>query len=81
MLTRMHFDTVANSLRLRLDALIDNLNRSPQIHIEAVKVWHAIACDMRTMFADSNPRFDEEKFNDASGITSVEYFLPSVKTD
>ncbi len=77
MFTKQHFETVARSLRLRLENR-DTANASASTDLATVRVWYAIATDMRSMFAQSNPRFDKELFNDASGITSVEYLHPSL---
>lgn len=77
MFTKKHFETVATSLRARLENR-DTANASASTDLATIRVWYAIATDMRAMFAESNPRFDKEKFNDVSGITSVEYLHPSL---
>ena len=69
MFTRKHFVAVANTLRSQL-ASAGGVNAGDQV----IKVWLGVATEMRDMFAESNPRFDADAFNNASGITSVEYF-------
>ena len=73
MFTRKHFVAVANTLRTQL-ASAGGVNAGDEV----IKLWLGVAIEMRDMFAESNPRFDEDAFNDASGITSVEYLQATV---
>jgi len=71
MFTRKHFNACASLLMAQVQeiALIDDR----VAFTIAIKHWHGVATQFRDMFADSNPRFDHEAFNDASGITSAEF--------
>lgn len=73
MFTRKHFVAVANTLRTQL-ASAGGVNAEDEV----IKLWLGVATELRDMFAESNPRFDEDAFNDASGITSVEFLQATV---
>lgn len=72
MFTKKHFVDVAIMLR-------NQLASAGGVHAdeEVLKLWISVARGMRSMFAESNPRFDEDAFNNACGITALEHLSSS----
>ena len=68
MMTRKHFEAVAEIIRLSAP-LEPALHENESIWIDGAKdMLGRVASDLADLFAQENPRFDREKFLRACGV-------------